>query len=491
MYRRIVLFSLFLLHFALSLRSDDSQPNPWGFPADRPDFDAATLLATGLPLVEVTTVDGEELRCDFVSHPEGAMGRSITNANTVGGRIVIRSKAEGVLYDSGSYIEAFSGATFRLRGNTSVWWGHRSIKVALQQKGDLITCEQSVFANKHWLLLGTGPWLDLMVGLKVNELIGMEWTPRWQFVNLMINGSYQGIYSIVEQVRRDPVSRINVDRFGGYLIECDPYWWNEPLYVRTALMHKDFTFKYPESEDVTTAQQDYVLRSLNELETAIEDGTYEEHIDVPSFARWLLAHDILGTFDSGGSNMFLAKQDESSESKWRMPCLWDFGSILRCENRWARVHDNFFYYAPLFASPNNLFARTYNKIWEEERTRIFSEMRSFLYDFRASELFEALERSHDLDRQRYDYEDPTTAEEVSTFLDWFLTRETWMAEAMKAYKPDDVVPTAIEHRSVQRAARFSEFDLLGRPSSGRGGFVVTSKGVFLTAKKPQLRQQPR
>jgi hypothetical protein len=66
------------------------------------------------------------------------------------------------------------------------------------------------------------------------------------------------------------------------------------------------------------------------LEESLVGPQYAERIDVESFARWLLAHDILGTWDSYGSNLFIARYD-TLDSKVRMPVLWDFDTIFRME----------------------------------------------------------------------------------------------------------------------------------------------------------------
>ena len=77
---------------------------------------------------------------------------------------------------------------------------------------------------------------------------------------------------------------------------------------------------------------------MNDVESSILDGTYPQRIDVNSFAKWLLLHDIIGTYDSGGSNMYLSLYD--SLSKVRMVSPWDFDSSLNPENKssWARIH---------------------------------------------------------------------------------------------------------------------------------------------------------
>ncbi len=104
------------------------------------------------------------------------------------------------------------------------------------------------------------------------------------------------------------------------------------------------------------------------METSIETGQYNENIDIPSFAKWLLAQDILGNKDGGGTNIFMTKYDMESDSKITMSTLWDFDSSFRTSNEWAQIHNNhsFFYYPSLFNSPDNAFVLYYKQLWKEK-----------------------------------------------------------------------------------------------------------------------------
>ena len=76
------------------------------------DFSFDNISQIGLPVVSITTVNGEEPTCDYVDAPEGSFGQSITNATKVPCRIVI-TKGNDVIYDSGDYQKNTSGATIK------------------------------------------------------------------------------------------------------------------------------------------------------------------------------------------------------------------------------------------------------------------------------------------------------------------------------------------------------------------------------------------
>ena len=68
---------------------------------------------------------------------------------------------------------------------------------------------------------------------------------------------------------------------------------------------------------------------MGKAEESTRNGSYQNMIDVESFARWMLAHDILGNTDGAGSNIFITKYDNTETSLIKMGPLWDFDVIMR------------------------------------------------------------------------------------------------------------------------------------------------------------------
>ena len=256
MSRRTVFFLVFLGHL-LPMMAQDRQ----------------TILSTGLTLVEITTVDGEMPTCDKVRHPSGCYGKSIAKMTKVPGRLTI-TKGENVVYDSGDYQEDVSGMTVRIRGNASAWdFYPPPYKIKLQKKADLL-CRgnEDKYKDKNWLLLRDVE-LRTMIGLKVGEMAGLQWTPACEYVNVIFNGDYYGVYILMESVRRNPDCRLNVDKTG-FIFEYDQYWWNTGLYVESAIepTPMNYTFKYPEEEDMTDQQLAYFTDLMARVEQSVLDG---------------------------------------------------------------------------------------------------------------------------------------------------------------------------------------------------------------------------
>ena len=389
---------------------------------------SSSVRSLGLPVLDITTNNGEEPTCDFVFAPEGAFGISIINNNKVPGRVVLKEKGQ-ILFDSGDYAKDSIGMTIRIRGNTSAYYSSKKpYKIKLEKKHDMLGRNDSCYDDKNWILIDSGgDELNTLIGLKMNEMMGLGgWTPAYKFVNLFINNDYRGVYMLLESIKRNKDCRLNVDKQTGYIIECDPYWWNEDVYF-TSDMNKKYTFKYPDEDDVTESQIAYIQEVVNNVENSIVDGTYPAYIDVPSFASWMLAHDILGTYDSGGANIYLTKYDDKADSKLCMSVLWDFSSIMKTTDQWARIHhDSFFYFDKLFNNTNTVFATEYRELWNQKSDELFNQMVSFLHTFKDSELATAISQSRPYDAQRWNYEASTVNQNIDDAILWFTHRKLWI-----------------------------------------------------------------
>ncbi len=394
-------------------------------------MDFNTILSLGLPLVEISTINGEEPWCDTVESPEGCMGQGITNMNKVKGRLRIFDGRD-TLYDSGDYIKGVSGMTIRVRGNSSAWSWKKPFKIKLQVGTDLLTRgDEDRYGDKEWLLVKDEPIsLNTVIGLKVNEIIGMQWTPAYKIVNVMMNGDYRGVYLLTESVKRNSRCRLDISETG-YIFEYDPYWWNEDVYFDTPYTSAPdaksakFTFKYPSEDDVTSKHISYLQGFLSKLEATLVNARYISYLDLDSFVSWLLAQDILGNGDGHGSNLFMTKYDDSPRSKVKMANLWDFDAIMATPEAWSQSH-YIFYFGELWDSGDRTFKRAYKKKWDAVRDNLITELSAFLNQFANSRTGEAFNRSIIYDSERWGSNAKSLQDLTDEALYWFADRRQWL-----------------------------------------------------------------
>lgn len=394
----------------------------------------ACVVYTGLPIIQIETVNKEEPSAEVAMWPGTDIECTLKNATKIPGRVIIYKDEETTpIYDSGEYEKKKSGCTIKLRGNTSaVSEGKKPYKIKLEKKadllGDLIGREGDIYKDKEWILLKDATSLNSFIGLTVAALLGNPWTPAFAFVNVIINDEYRGIYLLIEAVNKSQ-GRVTVEN-NGYIIERDPYWWNEEVFFRTDFYEQEYTFKYPDEDDVTLEIKNYIKNYMDETEIAINNGTYEEKIDINSFARWLLIHDILGTWDGGGSNIYLKKNDNTSNSKLEMSTPWDFDTICdstglvveNMTNKWSNIHEDenrIFYH--LLNNENASFLQAYKTLWENNSSNLVSNIISFYNDF-FSGIRNSVNTSRQIDAILHEKQFMSVEAEFIHFENWFTTR---------------------------------------------------------------------
>lgn len=397
--------------------------------AQNTDFSQENIDKIGLKVIHIETENNEEPECEFAEAPEGCMGMTSINAKKVKCRIYITLKGD-TLYDSGMFEKNQSGATIKINGNTSAYFaipGNYPYKIKLQKKADLLNRNNERFDDKEWRLINDGYTLNTIIGLKISELLQFSWTPAYTPCNVFINGDYRGCYLLIESVKRNKDCRINVDKTSGYIVERDPYWWKENRFFTTNYFASSkgyrWTWKYPDEDDVLPEQEDYITQFINDTEQSILNETYSNYIDIKSFAKWILAHDILGSKDSGGTNLYVAKYDDTPNSLLEMPVLWDFDSNFRMEpGEFSKCHNNAgdFYFYNLFNNTNNSFTSKYKELWLQIKPTLLSTITQYILSITDSEYGRALESSRMLHYNRWGYTPYETIGELAQeAINWF------------------------------------------------------------------------
>lgn len=455
-----------LFSHAQTAKVTDAPCWPFDIPID-------SLIATGLPLVSITTVDEEEPTCDYVSAPEGSLGMSITNATKVPGRVMVILRGDTV-FDSGEYEKDVSGMTIKIRGNSSAYSEKQPFKIKLQQKGDMLRRSNPRYEDKNWVLIYEASYtLNNLLARLVCKMTRMEWVPEGEYVNVIFNGHFRGLYFLSESVDRNPKCRIDVDKQTGYIIELDPYWWNEDVSFETQLTqgspYTRYTFKYPDEDNVTEEQIAYISEEMTATERSIMDSTYADHIDVESFVTWILTHEILGTWDAQGSNTFLSKYDNTTESKMKLGPPWDFDTILQTEGEWSNMHDSML--LPWFwGDASGQFTKRFYERLEEARVWLFDAVVRWADSFLKTDVAAGIDKSRKWDSPRWDIPFVTVASNVMTISNWFEARKQWAGQIV-----------GINELQANPSHGARAFDLSGRR------ITTSPKGIYISEGRKYSR----
>lgn len=403
-------------------------------------------LNLGLPVLVVKTVDNEEPTCEYVDSPQGSMGSSITNATKVPGRLTIYKKDGSIGYDSGDYEKGESGITIKLRGNTSAYASQKPYKIKLQKKADLLMRGNKDFNDKNWVLLKDNQ-LKLFLGYEVSRLLEEEWTPMGMYVNLILNDDYRGMYYLVESIERNEKCRINVSE-NGFIMEHDPYWWNENGEYITSIDNPRFnyTYKYPDYEDIDEIRIQSITSALTKFEESINKNNYQEYIDMESFAKWILGHDILGTWDGGGANLYISKYDDSQNSLIKAGPLWDFDTIEIQENLWSGVHSSLTISKRFFSSEDTPFFNVYKKLWQEKGESVYYGLMDLLNGYSDNQKWDDYQNSSVATGKRWNtstYSAPMAAKRDK---EWLESRFEWLTTQLGEFEKRDRVEKFISSK---------------------------------------------
>lgn len=172
-----------------------------------------------------------------------------------------------------------------------------------------------------------------------------RYASRTQFCELVINGQYQGIYVLMEKVKRDS-NRVSVaklepteisgdDLTGGYIIKVDRddgpgSYWTSP-YPSPTGTPINYVHVYPENGDIVTQQRNYIMAYVDTVEDVLSSPTftdpvngYRKYMGVNTFIDYFILNEISKNVDGYRLSTFFYKDKQSKGGKLKAGPAWDF-----------------------------------------------------------------------------------------------------------------------------------------------------------------------
>ena len=223
-------------------------------------------------------------------------------------------------------------AEVRGRGHSTWEWPKKPYKIKLSDKESLL----GMTASKEWVLISNYADESLLrniTAFAMAEAMGsFEFTPRAVPVNLYLNGVYQGVYTLGEQIeakssrmvldyREDTPNTGYLLEIGGAEPEVDLKGTN--CFDLPSGCAQDILIKAPKDEKLTQENYEYIYKYICAADKAVTtlDG-YETYIDVNSFIDWFLLHELTYNLDSCFHRSCFMYKDRGS--KLKMGPVWDF-----------------------------------------------------------------------------------------------------------------------------------------------------------------------
>ena len=231
-------------------------------------------------------------------------------------------------------IEIDEKGFIKLRGRTS--------KIVAEKKSFRIKFEskQKIFnfkgKEKKWTLIANHfdrSFLRNALAFKISELMELNFTPRCEPVDVILNGIYQGNYYICDKIEVGK-NRVNITKMeatdisepnitGGYLLQIGAsfgYGRNQPNIFKTNRGIPG-NIEFPEEDELTSEQKDYISEKLNQFEEEIYRGVLDS-IDLESYSKYFLVEEFCGDPDNVYGSFYFTK--ERNDDKFHFGPVWDF-----------------------------------------------------------------------------------------------------------------------------------------------------------------------
>jgi hypothetical protein len=298
-----------------------------------------------------------------------------------------------------------------------------------------------------------------------------HYASQTKFCELLLNGQYQGIYILMEQIKWDKhrvdITKIDADDnmgdslTGGYIIKIDKpiggdgeFDWTTSIDTfQNVKANVSFQYDYPNDDEITNDQQAYIQSYIKDLETTLlgesfsdEQEGYRKYVDVNSFIDFFIIQELAHNVDGYRSSTYLHKKRDSEGGKLFAGPVWDFnlslGNTTGCEGEktegwaldhpcdptvipfwWRRMHQDSAYKAQLV-----------NR-WVELRNGPLSNENLLAdVDGQVSELGQSVDRNFTrwpilgIEIWPNDFVGETHKEEIDFLKDWLLKRTKWIDE---------------------------------------------------------------
>ena len=226
------------------------------------------------------------------------------------------------------------------RGNSSWTYPKKPYSIKLDSKSSLLDIPKT----KKYAIIPSyydGSLMRNYLTFKIfQDAEGIGYVPKCEFVDVYLNGEYNGIYILCERIAIEK-NKIDIeeasadDITGGYLIEKDingkvdfddDLWFDCPYWANIA---KDyFVMKSPEPDDpeLTAAMLEYLTQYMQDIHDCIigENGVdYLDYVDTSSWVDFIIIQELAKNID-GNMKTSCYMYKESGDDHLYMTAPWDF-----------------------------------------------------------------------------------------------------------------------------------------------------------------------
>ncbi|NQV41863.1 MAG: CotH kinase family protein [Candidatus Marinimicrobia bacterium] len=295
-----------------------------------------------------------------------------------------------------------------------------------------------------------------------------NYASRTKAFELFTNGEYQGVYILMEKVKRDnnriDVAKLNPDEIagddltGGYIIKVDKWagentdrWFSEPSLPQYGGVY--YQYHYPAADDIAPEQESYIQNYVDEFEQMFEDGSYLnpqtgyiDKIDFQQFIDYAIMQEFAKNVDGYRLSSFIYKDKDSNDPRLHTGPVWDFNLAFGNANYYDGSNTAGWYMDTDFGTDpwripfwwdliwgDETFRFAFNARWQDLRGGVLSNDHVMdMVDSLVGNLGPAIDRNFEVWPVIGEYVWPnayigeTYAHELNYLRDWVTSRLIWM-----------------------------------------------------------------
>jgi hypothetical protein len=302
-------------------------------------FAQVPFTSSNLPIIVIETTGGKEIVDDpkidaslgIIYNGAGARNNTTDAYNNYNGKMGIE-----------------------IRGSSSQMFPKKQYGVNLwdDAEEDVEASLLGLPKEEDWIFFAPYNDKTLMRDVLAYKLAGDmgHYAPRTRFTELVLNGTYNGVYVLIEKIKRDK-NRVNIEKLdpeeitapavtGGYIIKIDKtsgdsgegwYSTHTPPNGTPGYQRILFQYEYPKYDDISAQQKTYIQNYVSQFENALAGENfkdpvngYAKYIDMNSFVDFMLMMEVTRNVDGYRLSTFFQKDSDANGGKLKMGPVWDF-----------------------------------------------------------------------------------------------------------------------------------------------------------------------
>ena len=370
--------------------------------------------------------------------------------------------------------------TIEKRGNSSQWNDKAPYRFeTVDEDGENNNVSLLGMPEENdWVLYA--PWQDKsmvrnILTYKLSNDIG-RYAPRTKLVELYLNDGYEGVYVLMEKIKRDgdrvDISKLNPDEIsgddvtGGYILKFDWFFTGDNIGgFQSNVDGMTYNYHYPQPSDIVPEQEEYIADYIDNFENIMSsdnytdlDTGYPSIMNVESFVDFILLQELAKNVDAYRLSTYIYKNKESVDNRLTAGPVWDFNhGYGNCDYGETWEIDNWLLeYNPEGGDQMSFW---WERLWQDEnfqykaaerytelRSTIFSEEHIYsIIDSSVNELGDAVDRNFSkwpilgtyVWPNYYVFE--THEQEVDYLKSWISDRLEWMDSEILLLKTESSI----------------------------------------------------